>query len=623
MESPRLALIAVTNRGVEQARQLRQRLRAGDIYRSDKYGLPAHGWEHAFSGPLADQVGQLFASHDQLVFFLATGAVTRLIAPHLSSKTSDPGVLAIDEAGRFVVPVLSGHEGGANAFARTVAACLGAIPVITTASDVLGGFSLDVLAAEWGWTLEPAEQIKATALALVNGEPVAIVQEIVAAGRRLDELELPGNVICLRRFEEAQTAGAVVGVSDRIREEGNVLWLRPRSLVVGVGCERGITLEALDDGLSRFLAQHGYARASVAALASIDLKRDEQAITDLASRLGCDLVYFSADELAGVDMPSPSAVVEKCVGTAGVAEPAALLTARSEKLLVDKQVVSSALAPQRMTFALARSSLFALPSNETGKVTFIGAGPGDPELLTLKGRRRLASADVVVYAGSLIPEGVLRHACPTAELHNSASLDLEEIGKILIEAARAGKHVARLQSGDTSIYSAIQEQMTLLEQAGIDYEIVPGVSSFQAAAALLQSELTLPEKVQTVILTRGEGQTTMPPGEDLAELARHQATLCIFLSARLAERVQEQLLTAYPPDTPVAILHRITWPDERIVRTRLDGLAACIAAEHFTRTTLILVGAALGARENRSRLYDQTHGHLFRPRRRTPEDPAS
>jgi precorrin-4 C11-methyltransferase len=277
-----------------------------------------------------------------------------------------------------------------------------------------------------------------------------------------------------------------------------------------------------------------------------------------------------------------------------------------------------------MTFALARSALFEPAERRaSGKVVFVGAGPGDPDLLTLKGRRALAQADVVVYAGSLVPEALLRHAPATAVLHNSAPLTLEEVLDRLTAAARAGKCVVRLHSGDTSLYSAIQEQMTLLDEAGIAYEVIPGVSSFQAAAAALQAELTLPEVVQTVILTRAGGQTPMPEGEALADLARHRATLCVFLSARLVEQVQEQLLTAYPPETPTAILYRVSWPDEKIVVTELRRLAEEVRRQKLTRTTLILVGAAVGGRQNRSRLYDRDHGHLFRARSREETHPSA
>jgi precorrin-4 C11-methyltransferase len=404
-----------------------------------------------------------------------------------------------------------------------------------------------------------------------------------------------------------------------------VLWYRPKSLVLGVGCERGISAAALEDGLERFLGEHGFSQDSIATLASVELKADEQGILDLARCHDWQTHFYSAEELAAVSgLQNPSEVVARCVGTPGVAEPAALLAAGTDQLLVEKQVVGSTLAPQRMTFALARLAFFKQASPRVpGKVVFVGAGPGDPELLTLKGRRALAQADVVVYAGSLVPEEILRHAPPTAALHNSAPLTLEEVMDRQITAVRAGKRVVRLHSGDTSLYSAIQEQMSLLDEAGISYEVIPGISSFQAATAALKAELTMPEVVQTVILTRNEGQTPMPKREALADLARHQATLCVFLSARLAEQVQAQLLTAYPPDTPAAIIYRVSWPDEKIVLTELRQLAEEVRRHQLTRTTLIVVGKAVGGRQNRSRLYDRNHGHLFRARSREETHPPA
>jgi precorrin-4 C11-methyltransferase len=631
-----IAIVAVTRRGVEQARLLRRRLRSGVVHRPERYGPCEHGWEMPFRGSLSERVPELFQNYRQIVCFLAAGAVTRLIAPCLASKDSDPGVLAVDEAGRFVIPLLSGHKGGANVFARTVAGCLGAVPVVTTASDAIGGLSLDLLEDAFGWTAMPRDRLKPAARALVDGEPIAVLQEVGSPGTWLDEVELPSNVAVLRDARELgmRAFAYVLWITDRVIEdlegvaEERVLWYRPRSLVLGIGCERGISPAALEDGLDRFLAQHRFCRDSIALLASVDLKADEPAITDLAIRFDWATRFYPADELATVQAaPNPSEVVARCVGTPGVAEPAALLASGSPLLLVDKNIVGSPLAPQRMTFSLARFQ--AISEKGTGsppicsKVVFVGAGPGDPDLLTLKGRRALSRADVVVYAGSLVPEEVLRHTSPTAALHNSAQLTLEEVMDRLIAAARAGQRVVRLHSGDTSLYSAIQEQMTLLDEAGIDYEIIPGVSSFQAAAAALKTELTLPEVAQTVILTRAEGQTPMPEGEALAELARSRATLCIFLSARLVEGVQEQLLTAYSPQTPAAILYRVSWPDEQIIVTELRHLAAEVRRHSLTRTTLILVGAAVGGRRNRSRLYDDKHGHLFRARGRDETHPSA
>jgi precorrin-4 C11-methyltransferase len=629
--SMKVALIAVTRRGLEQARRLRTRLGFGEVHRSANFGDPTHPWEYAFVGALSEQVPDLFARLDQLVFFLATGAVTRLIAPCLVSKTSDPGVLAVDEAGHFVVALLSGHEGGANAFARTVAGCLGATPVITTASDVLGGLGIEEMEQRLGWIAEPSERLKATAAALVNREPVAIVQVIGSRGSWLDATDLPDNVMFThdvrrlqsRRFER------ILWITDRQvddchgLDEQRILWLRPPSLALGVGCERGISPEALADGLERFLHAHGMARASICTLASVDLKADETALLELAKRHGWHTAFYPPEELAQVrGIRNPSPMVEQCVGTPGVAEPAALLAAGAENLHVEKQVMTSPLASQRMTFALVRLASFH-ERKTAGRVIFVGAGPGDPELLTLKALHALGRADVVIYAGSLVPEGLLRHAPATAVLHNSAPLTLEQVMEITKAAVDHSQCVVRLHSGDTSIYSSIQEQLAILEDAGIDCEVIPGISAFQATAAALKSELTLPEIVQTVILTRGEGMTKMPPGESLEALAQHGATLCIFLSARLAETVQAQLLTAYPPQTPAAIAYRVSWPDEKIIVTTLANLPDEVRRHRLTRTTLLLVGEAIGGRRNRSRLYDRSHGHLFRPRSRDETHPSA
>jgi precorrin-4 C11-methyltransferase len=627
-----VALIAVTRRGVTQAHCLRRRLRTGEVHRPGRYGPPEHPWESAFDGPLAARVPEWFGHYEQLVFFLAAGAVTRLIAPCLVSKETDPGVLAVDEAGHFVVPLLSGHRGGANAFARTVAGCLGAVPVITTASDVIGGLSLDLLEEEFDWTAEPRSRLKEAALALVNGAPVAVIQEVGGPGGWLDERELPPNVTFVRDAARLPDRDYEISVwvTDRLPDPppwmtaDRILWFRPRSLVLGVGCERGLPAAALEDGLSRFFLERRFARGSVGTVASVDLKSDEEAIGELARQQGWQTAFFSPAELAAVpELPNPSEVVARCVGTPGVAEPAALLASGAARLLVDKQVVTSPLAPQRMTFALARSAPWETAAVGLGKVVFVGAGPGDPELLTLKGHRELGRADVVVYAGSLVPEEILRHAPATAVLHNSAPLTLEEVATRLIDAARTGKRVVRLHSGDTSLYSAIQEQMTLLDEAGVGYEVIPGVSAFQAAAAALKVELTLPEVVQTIILTRAEGQTPMPEAETLEALAGHRATLCLFLSARLADQVQERLLTAYPADTPTAILFRVSWPEEKIIVTELRHLAEEVRRHKLTRTTLILVGAAVSRRQNRSRLYDRDHGHIFRGRGREETSPPA
>ncbi len=234
-------------------------------------------------------------------------------------------------------------------------------------------------------------------------------------------------------------------------------------------------------------------------------------------------------------------------------------------------------------------------------VYFVGAGPGDPGLLTLRARDLLRKADVVVYPGSLINPEVLQYVRKGADTYDSFGMALEEIVKILVEASRAGKTVVRLHSGDPSIYGAIGEHIRAMEKEGVEYEVVPGISSFQAAAARLGVEYTIPEVVQTVILTRISGRTKVPEKERLRRLARARASMCIFLSAHKIGEVVEELLTSYPPDTPVAVVYKASWRDEKIIKARLSDIAA--KARDVKKTALILVGDFLSPPGTRSRLY--------------------
>jgi len=240
------------------------------------------------------------------------------------------------------------------------------------------------------------------------------------------------------------------------------------------------------------------------------------------------------------------------------------------------------------------------------QVYFIGAGPGDPELLTIRAKNIIKRADIIIYADSLINPDVCSFAQDRAEIYKSASLTLEEITAIILNAVKQGKVVARLQSGDPSLYGAIQEQMAALDEKGIAYKIIPGVSSLLAAAAALKTELTVPELSQTVIITRLEGRTPVPALENLRSLAQHQASMAIFLSASVIEKVVAELLAGgYHPDTPAAVVYRATWKDELVLRTTLSNLVERVKASGIRKQALILVGAFLGSKgkRRRSRLY--------------------
>ncbi len=245
-------------------------------------------------------------------------------------------------------------------------------------------------------------------------------------------------------------------------------------------------------------------------------------------------------------------------------------------------------------------------------VSFIGAGPGDPELMTIKGKRLIDSADIIIYAGSLVNPKVLADAKKDARIFNSAGMTLEEVLDVMQKGEAAGKKVVRVHTGDPAIYGAHREQMDALDRMGISYKVIPGVSSFLATAAALKKEYTLPGVSQTVILTRMEGRTPMPEGEKLLDLARHRATMVIFLSVGMLEEMCATLRQAYRPDTPAAVVYKASWEDEKIVRGTLTDLPQKVKESGIRKTALTVVGDFLGDDYELSRLYDKTFTHEFR-----------
>ena len=251
--------------------------------------------------------------------------------------------------------------------------------------------------------------------------------------------------------------------------------------------------------------------------------------------------------------------------------------------------------------------------SEMAKVYIIGAGPGDPELITVKGQRLLKEADVIIYAGSLVNPAILECAKEGAEIYNSASMTLDEVLEKMTEAASKDLMTVRLHTGDPSVYGAIQEQMDALKKRDIDFEVIPGVSSCFATAAALKQEYTLPGISQTVIITRNAGRTPVPEGESLKSLAAHGATMCIFLSITMLDDVVKELISGgYKQDTPIAIVQRASWPDQKIIRATLETICDEIKGKGIDRQAMIVVSPCLAADYELSRLYAPEFSHMFR-----------
>ena len=246
-------------------------------------------------------------------------------------------------------------------------------------------------------------------------------------------------------------------------------------------------------------------------------------------------------------------------------------------------------------------------------ICFVGAGPGDPDLITVKGKKLLAEADIIIYAGSLVNPKLLDGSKPGTAIYNSAGMTLNEVLEVMIAAEKEDKKIVRLHTGDPSLYGATQEQMDYLREKEIDFEVVPGVSSFLAAGASLKQEFTLPEVSQTVIITRREGRTPVPEKEKLSSLASHNCTLCIFLSVHMISEVVDELKAGgYQEDTPIAIVYKASWPEEKVVKSTLKNIAEKVEEEGVRKTALIIVGDFLRGNYALSKLYDPEFTHEYR-----------
>ena len=554
--------------------------------------------------------GELFKESSAIIFVGAVGICLRTIAPFIKDKHIDPAVVCTDSAGRNVISVLSGHIGGANALCAEVAHVIGANPVITTQSDNSGYWALDTLPQRYGWICEAGrDEMNRAIAALVNGERVALLLDVKDEGTEMMEASLPENVRLIKDPAEAADYRLTIAVTPYIYNvESPILYYRPHVLNLGLGCRRGCNPQGVAEYIERILTEKGIAPSAVKSLSTIDLKRDEALVSSLSEWKNIDSCnIYTSQELEEIEVPNPSETVRNVTGTASVAESCAIKASGGGRLILEKQK-GKILEGSDFTFAVSidRSALRA------GHIEIVGAGPGDPELISVRGRKFLQQADLILYAGSLVPKELTFCAKPGCVVRSSASMNLEEQFALMKEFYDRDKLVVRLHTGDPCLYGAIQEQMAFFDRFGLSYHITPGISSFQAAAAALRSQFTIPEKVQTIILTRGGGRTPMPEREELHKLAASQSTMCIYLSAGIVDDVERELLMAYPPETPVAACYKLTWKEERIYRGVLKDLARIVHENNLTLTTLLVVGEAIDNRKGLSRLYDENFKHLFR-----------
>ena len=555
---------------------------------------------------------EVFHESSSLVFIGAMGICVRSIAPFAEDKHTDPAVVCIDSTGKYVIPVLSGHIGGANDLSKELANLLGAEAIITTQSDNANLWALDTLGKKYDWTLI-AKDSNAAISTFVNGKPTALLLDIRDKGTDYLERTVPSHVSIFYSFEAIpqQDYELLMIVSPQQYDTSiPTITYIPKVLHLGMGCRKDMQGDptVVYEHIKDVLRDKRLYPEALADVNTIDLKKCEPVLTLLAyGVMECPFHTYTSEELKDIPVPNPSEKVLEVTESSSVSEASAIYAAHGGPLLVEKQKADLGKGNE-YTFAVALDRTAC----RKGHIEIVGAGPGDPDLISIRGRQMLEKADLILYAGSLVPKELTLCAKAGATVRSSADMNLEEQFALMKEFYDKGLFVVRLHTGDPCIYGAIQEQMNYFDQYGMDYHITPGISSFQAAAAALYSQFTIPEKVQTIILTRGEGRTPMPEKEQLHKLAQSQSTMCIFLSAGVVEKVQEELLRHYAPTTPVAACYKLTWKDERIYRGQLKDLAKIVKENHLTLTTLLVVGDAIENRKGLSRLYADEFKHLFR-----------
>ena len=556
------------------------------------------------------EIGMLWDKFDAFVFIGAMGICVRTIAPYIKDKHEDPAVVCVDSLGVNVISVLSGHIGGANDLTRDIAAKIGAREVITTQSDNAGLWALDTLEQRFGWSVaSDPEDMQDCIYAFVNREPTALFMDVRDDGTDYLEATKPEHVTVINDINEADPKKyklliIVSPYGHQVPDGMLELYFVPMVGTVGFGlAHHPEDYEKIYDEIDEAFCKYGYLPCSH-RYCTIDVKADEEFVEMLKDEYDEEVVFFTAEELAAVDVPHPSAIVASHVGTPSVCEAAAILGSNHGKLIIPK------VKGKNWTAALAIDYKYL--REPQGHIEIVGAGPGDPDLVSVRGRKMLERADLILYAGSLVPKALTDCHKPGAVVRSSAGMNLEEQCALMKEHFDKGHFIVRLHTGDPCIFGAIQEQMAFFDANHMDYHITPGISSFLAAAAELQSQFTIPERCQTIILTRGEGRTPMPEKEQLHLLAKSQSTMCIFLSASIVDDVQRELLMEYPEDTPVAACYHLTWPDQRIYRGVLKDLAKIVHDNHLTLTTMLVVGEAIDNRQGLSELYSKNFSHLFR-----------
>ena len=591
----KMAVLAITRKGVALGHRLKQLLPNSHLYLPEKFANEENSGEFPFSLPAKKVIREVFFHYRQVVLIMAVGAAVRLLAPELRTKQEDPGVVVVDERGKFVVSLISGHIGGANGLAKRVAGLLGVQAVITTASEVSATIAVDLLGKEFGWKLENPDNLNRVAASLVNDELVGIYQDAGEKDWWKRDTQLPSNVRVFSNLGgliKADCDAAII-ITDRLLNEEKSLPLnitlvyRPRSLVLGMGCNRGTTAAEIEKAVVTLFSEHRLSVRSVRNLATIDLKRDETGMLDFASKYDLPVEYFDGDTLSKVEFPSaPSITVLKSVGVPVVCEAAAILSSDNPALLVPKVNYGRA-----VSIAVARLPFSGYEPPKNGKLYLVGLGPGAPEHMTFRAREVLDISEVIVGYKSYVR--LIEPFIADKEVITSGMTEEIQRAKIAVDLAQWGKAVSVICSGDSGIYGMAGLVAEVLREQGnkLYVEIVPGVPALVASAALLGAPIS--GDFACISLS-----DYLVPWDEISrrvEMAAQANFVIIIYNPRSKKRqrqlaaAREIILKYREPTTPVGIVSNACRQGQTIIITDLQHL---LDYEVDMNTTVIVGNAS-------------------------------
>ncbi len=568
IEKYELAIISITKHGIGTGRKIKEALPGSHLYVPEKFAHGAHD-EYTFALPTRTLIKNIFCKYKQLILIMAVGAAVRLIISNVKDKREDPAVVVIDDSGKFAISLLSGHIGGANELTTKVSSIIGAQPVITTASDNSGAFSLDLAAKSLDWEIENPELITRVSAAIVNGESVALYQDAgetdCICKNQLKNIDILPDIKILKNSDY----DAAIIITDRIVNISSLkipaVILRPKSLVLGIGCNRGTCCSEIEEAVSHIFTDNRLSTKCIKTLATIDLKNNEAGLLEYAKKHDLPIKYFNSKELNNIQTThAPSQLVQKHVGTESVCEAAALL-ASNGRVIVNKTSFN-----RKITIAVSRVP--AEKKGKQGKLFLVGIGPGAPEMMTFKAKQVINASEVVIgyhaYINLIKPLLVQKTVYTTA-----MGKEIERVNQA-IDLARQGEVVSLISSGDSGVYgmAGLVGEILLHQNSKPEIELVPGIPAMVSAAALLGAPLN--GDIATISLS-----DYLVPWDDIERrinlAAEGDFVIALYnpkssKRQRQLEKARDIILKNRISTTPVGIVFHANRPGQKVVHTDLE-----------------------------------------------------